>query len=164
MFYLRGFCHYPQTGVDAGRHSCKTTECKRTDSPLPSLFNVMYCVRVSLWTVKMWVISKYLWGWRWNSSVSLLNQRNCTSIIPFSSPYAWKPIGTFKFTLLFNLTKDGFLERHFYGSRSFWAYTRVFSNLEFLSSYLPSFFISTKIMFTKRLGVVWIHWFFCIYF
>jgi hypothetical protein len=67
--HLRGFCH---RGVDAGRHSCKTTVYKSTDSPLPPLLNVMYCVRVSLWTVKKilcatlkrrgpWVISVYLW-------------------------------------------------------------------------------------------------------
>jgi hypothetical protein len=42
---LRGFCHYPHRGVDAGRHSCKTTEYKSTDSPLPPLLNVMYSLR-----------------------------------------------------------------------------------------------------------------------
>ncbi len=32
---------------------CKTTEYNSTDSPLPPLLNVMYCVRVSLRTVKI---------------------------------------------------------------------------------------------------------------
>ncbi len=36
-------------------HSCKTTEYKSTDFPLPPLFNVMYCVRVSLRIVKIFV-------------------------------------------------------------------------------------------------------------
>ncbi len=65
---LRGFCHYPHRGVDAGQHGCKITEHKITDSPRPPLLNVMYCVRVSLWTVKIFlgqikaklVISVYL--------------------------------------------------------------------------------------------------------
>jgi hypothetical protein len=35
----------------------KTTECKSTDSPLPLLLNVMYCVGVSLRTVKNLFIS-----------------------------------------------------------------------------------------------------------
>ena len=53
-------------GINAGQHSCKTTEYKSTDSSLPPLLNVMYCVRVSLRTVKIflargsWVISVYL--------------------------------------------------------------------------------------------------------
>jgi hypothetical protein len=50
--YLRGFCHYPHRGVDAGRHSCKNTEHKSTESPILPLLNVMYCVRVSLWQSK----------------------------------------------------------------------------------------------------------------
>jgi hypothetical protein len=50
--YLRGFCHNPHRGVDAGRHSCKTPEYKSSDSPLHLLLNVMYCVRVSLRIVK----------------------------------------------------------------------------------------------------------------
>ncbi len=33
--YIRGFCHYPHRGVDAGRHICKTTEYKSTESPFP---------------------------------------------------------------------------------------------------------------------------------
>ncbi len=37
---LGDFVPYPHKGVDAGRHSCKNTE-----------LNVMYCVRVSLWSV-----------------------------------------------------------------------------------------------------------------
>ncbi len=53
--HLRGFCHYPHREVDAGRHGCKTTEYKSIDSPLPLLLNVMYCVRVSLWTVKIFL-------------------------------------------------------------------------------------------------------------
>ncbi len=51
--HLRGFCHYPYRGVDAGHHTCKTTEYKSTESPLPPLLNVMHCVRVSLWTEKI---------------------------------------------------------------------------------------------------------------
>ncbi len=31
------------------------TEYKSTDSPLPPLLNVMYCVRVSLWVVKIFL-------------------------------------------------------------------------------------------------------------
>ncbi len=42
-------------GIDAGQHSCKTTEYKSTDFPSPSLLNVMYCVRVSLGTVKIFL-------------------------------------------------------------------------------------------------------------
>jgi hypothetical protein len=30
------------------KNGCKTTEYKSTDSPLPTLVNVMYCMRVSL--------------------------------------------------------------------------------------------------------------------
>ncbi len=33
----------------------KTTEYKSTDFPLSPLLNVMYCVRVSLWTVKIFL-------------------------------------------------------------------------------------------------------------
>ncbi len=51
--HLRGFCHYPHKGFDAGCHSCKTTEYKAPLSPL--ILNVMYCVRVSLWTVKIFL-------------------------------------------------------------------------------------------------------------
>ncbi len=43
-----------RTERDAGRHGCKITEYKSTestDSSLPPLLNVMYCVRISLWTV-----------------------------------------------------------------------------------------------------------------
>jgi hypothetical protein len=47
--------HFPHKGVDAGRLSCKTTEYKSRDSPLPPVLNVMYCVRVSLWTVKIFL-------------------------------------------------------------------------------------------------------------
>jgi hypothetical protein len=36
--HLRGFCHYRRRGVDAGHHSCKTTEYKSTDSPLLPFF------------------------------------------------------------------------------------------------------------------------------
>jgi hypothetical protein len=50
-----GFCHYPHREVDAGRHGCKTTEYKSTDSSLPRLLIEMYCERVSLWTVKMFL-------------------------------------------------------------------------------------------------------------
>jgi hypothetical protein len=40
--------------VDAGLYSCKTTENKsRLHSP--NLLNVMYCVKVSLWTVKIFL-------------------------------------------------------------------------------------------------------------
>ncbi len=53
--HLRGFCHYPHRGVDAGSHSCKTKENKSKDSPLPPLLNVMYWMRVSLWTVKIFL-------------------------------------------------------------------------------------------------------------
>jgi hypothetical protein len=49
------FCHYPHRGVDAGRHGFKNTEYKSTDTTLPPLLNVMYCVRVSLWTVKIFL-------------------------------------------------------------------------------------------------------------
>ncbi len=49
--------------------------------PLPPLLNVMYCVRVSLWTVKIflpqhlkrrrsWVISVYLWVEQWSRACS----------------------------------------------------------------------------------------------
>jgi hypothetical protein len=47
---IRGFCHFRHRGVNAGRHGGKTTEYTSTDSPL---LNVMYCVRVSLWTAKI---------------------------------------------------------------------------------------------------------------
>jgi hypothetical protein len=41
-----GFCHYLYRGVDAGRHTCKTTEYKSTDvSPPPPTFK---CMRESL--------------------------------------------------------------------------------------------------------------------
>jgi hypothetical protein len=50
-FHLQGSCHYHR-GVDAGQHGCETTEYKSTDTPLPPLLYVMYCVRFSLWTVK----------------------------------------------------------------------------------------------------------------
>ncbi len=51
--YLQGFCHYPHKGVDAEQHGCTTKDYKSTDSPLTPLVNhVMYCVRVSLRTVK----------------------------------------------------------------------------------------------------------------
>ena len=53
--YLRGFCHNPHRGVDERQHSCKTTKYKCTDSPLPPLLNVMYCVRVSLRTAKIFL-------------------------------------------------------------------------------------------------------------
>ncbi len=53
--HLRGFCHYPHRSVDTGHHRCKTTEYKSTDHPLPPLLNVMYCVRVFLWTVKIFL-------------------------------------------------------------------------------------------------------------
>jgi len=36
-------------------NGCKTTECKSTDFPLPHLVNVIYCVRVSLRTVKIFL-------------------------------------------------------------------------------------------------------------
>ncbi len=81
--HLRGFCRYPHRGVDARCHDCKTTEYKSTDFPLHSLLNVMYCVRVSLWTVKysllntkekgLWVISIYLWA-QLSYTVSLARQ------------------------------------------------------------------------------------------
>jgi hypothetical protein len=44
---------YPHRGVDVGHSGCRTTEYKSTDSPFPHLLNVMYCVRVSLRTVKI---------------------------------------------------------------------------------------------------------------
>jgi hypothetical protein len=53
--HLWVYCHYRHRGVDAGHHSCKTTEYKSTDSPLPHLLNGMYCVRASLWTVKIFL-------------------------------------------------------------------------------------------------------------
>ncbi len=54
--HLRGFFHYPHRGIDAGRNSWKTTEYKSTWNPLfTPLLNVMYCVRVSLWTVKIFL-------------------------------------------------------------------------------------------------------------
>ncbi len=46
--YLRGFVTILRV-VCAGHFGCKTTEYKSTDSPV---LNVMYCVRVSLRTVK----------------------------------------------------------------------------------------------------------------
>ncbi len=52
------FCHCPHRVIDAGRHSCKTTEYKSTDSRLPPLLNVMYCVKVSLWTVKIFLAQR----------------------------------------------------------------------------------------------------------
>ncbi len=69
--------------VDYGRHSCKTTEYKSTDSPLPPLLNVMYCVRVSLVdsqiipsaTLKRRVsrvMSVYLWSWQYATSDLIL--------------------------------------------------------------------------------------------
>ncbi len=36
--------------TEASMQDVKTTEYKITDSPLPPLLNVMYCMRVSLWT------------------------------------------------------------------------------------------------------------------
>ncbi len=54
-FHLRGFCHYLHREVDAGRQGCKTTKYKSRDTPLLPLLNVMYCVRVSLWTVKIFL-------------------------------------------------------------------------------------------------------------
>jgi hypothetical protein len=50
-------CHYPHGGVDAEQHGCKTTEYKNTDSPLSS--TVMYCVRVSLRIVKIFLAQHY---------------------------------------------------------------------------------------------------------
>jgi hypothetical protein len=56
--------------MQLGHHGCKTTGYMSADSPLLPLLNVMYCVRVSLWTVNpfatlkrrgSWVISVYLW-------------------------------------------------------------------------------------------------------
>jgi hypothetical protein len=48
------FCHYPHRGVDAGRHGCKTTGwIQEYRLPSPPLLNVMYCVKVSLRTVKI---------------------------------------------------------------------------------------------------------------
>ncbi len=98
--HLRGFCHYSHRGVHAGHYDCKTTEYKSTDSPLPPLLNVMYCGRVSLWTVNIflaqyrekgsWVISEYLWFMPFFSlklypclfpKVSLLNLEDCVHII-----------------------------------------------------------------------------------
>jgi hypothetical protein len=49
------FVHYLHREVDAGQHGCKTTEYKSTDSLLPPLLNVMYCVRVFLRTVKLFL-------------------------------------------------------------------------------------------------------------
>jgi hypothetical protein len=46
----------PQRGVDAGQHGCKTSEYKSTDSLLTPLLNVMYCMRVSLRTVKIFLV------------------------------------------------------------------------------------------------------------
>jgi hypothetical protein len=68
---LRGFCHYPHRGVDAGRHSCKTTEYKSTESLLPPSFksNVLReslsvdSQNIPCVTLKRrgsWVISVYL--------------------------------------------------------------------------------------------------------
>jgi hypothetical protein len=53
--HLQGFCHYLHRGVNAGQHCYKTTEYESTDTPLPPLLNVMYCVRVSLKTVKIFL-------------------------------------------------------------------------------------------------------------
>ncbi len=44
--------HYPHRRDDAGQHCWESTGYKSTDSTLPPLLNLMYCVRVSLSTVK----------------------------------------------------------------------------------------------------------------
>ncbi len=51
--HLRGFCHYPHRGVDARLQSARV----QLQTPLFPLFyiNVMYRVRVTLWTVKIFL-------------------------------------------------------------------------------------------------------------
>jgi hypothetical protein len=50
---------YPHREVDAGQHGCKTSEYKSTASPVSLLLNVMYCVRVSLRTVKIFLAQHF---------------------------------------------------------------------------------------------------------
>jgi hypothetical protein len=62
--YLRGFSNHPHRGVDAEQHGCKTTEYENSDSPLPPLENVMYCVRVSLRKVNIFLAQHFREGGR----------------------------------------------------------------------------------------------------
>jgi hypothetical protein len=55
ILYLWGFCTYPHREVNAEQHGCKDTEYKSANPPLPPLLNVMYCVRVSLKKVKIFL-------------------------------------------------------------------------------------------------------------
>ncbi len=50
----RGFCIRTEASMQDVK-SCKTTEYKSTDSPFSPLLIVMYCVKVSLWTVKIFL-------------------------------------------------------------------------------------------------------------
>ncbi len=75
-----GICHYPHRCVDTGHHSCETqsTTVQTPLSPRHPLLNVMYCVRVSLWTVKIFLAQPPLKGqcheifcfWFFHESVS----------------------------------------------------------------------------------------------
>jgi hypothetical protein len=58
--FLRGFCHYPHSGFVAGQRGCDTSKYKSSDSSFPPILSVMYCVRVSLRTVKIFLAQHYL--------------------------------------------------------------------------------------------------------
>ncbi len=72
MENISRFCYYPHRVVDVGRHSCKTTEYKSTDSISPPSFkcNVLReslsvdCQIIPCATLKRrwsWIVSLYIW-------------------------------------------------------------------------------------------------------
>jgi hypothetical protein len=83
--HLRGFCHYPHRRGDADSTVARLySKCKSRDSPVPPRLNVMYCVRVSLRTVKIFLAQHQREG-------VLIVSNLCISLNIFNSAYSASP-------------------------------------------------------------------------